>query len=93
VVLLGLGLGLRFTPRPGNHTAVRRAWYQDLEFPSAWGEGNQADLDLIGAEASDHLWRHITGKAERFPSPVIGTATLAVKTGIWARAGTVIVRK
>ena len=36
---------------------------------SAWeitllGEGNEADLDLIGAETSDHLWRHIT-KEER----------------------------
>ena len=66
--------------------------------PSAWeitllGEGNEADLDLIGAETSDHLWRHITKEAEGFPSPVIGTATLAVETGIRAWAGTVIVRK
>jgi hypothetical protein len=66
--------------------------------PFAWeitllGEGNEADLDLIGAETSDHLWRHITKEAEGFPSPVIGTATLAVETGIRAWAGTVIVRK
>ena len=63
-----------------------------LEF-TLLGEGNEADLDLIGAETSDHLWRHITKKAEGFPSPVIGTATLAVETGIRARAGTIIVRK
>ena len=50
-------------------------------------------LDLIGAETSDHLWRHITKKAEGVASAIIGTATLAVETGIRARAGTVIVRK
>jgi hypothetical protein len=51
------------------------------------------DLDLIGAETSDHFWRHITNKAEGFPSHVIGTAPLAVETGIGTRAGTIIVRK
>ena len=51
------------------------------------------DLDLIGAETSDHLWRHITDKAEGLPSQVIGTPTLAIETGIGTRAGTVIVRK
>ena len=51
------------------------------------------DLDLVGTETSDHLWRHITNKAEGFPSHVIGTATLAIETGIGTWAGTVIVRK
>ena len=52
------------------------------------GEGNEADLDLIGAETSDHLWR-----SERFPMHVMGTATLAVEPGVWAWAGTRIVGK
>ena len=80
---------------------ANRAWRLATIYaasPFAWeitllGEGNEADLDLIGAETSDHLWRHITKEAEGFPSLVIGTATLAVETGIRARAGTVIVRK
>jgi len=57
------------------------------------GEGNEADLDLIGAETSDHLWRHITRIAERFPMHVMGTATLAVEPGVRAWAGTRIVGK
>lgn len=58
-----------------------------------WPGNGEADLDLIGAETSDHLWRHITIKAKGFPSHVIGTATLAIETGIGTRAGTVVVRK
>jgi catechol 2,3-dioxygenase-like lactoylglutathione lyase family enzyme len=94
--------GLRFEGLSGHFAPVRVNDTLTLDFADAKGtiagqhyafHVSDTEFDAILQRVKDAGLGHITRKSRGVRSRVMGTATLAVETGIPARTGTVIVRK